>query len=372
MAKNKWMEQLYKLEGVSREHRNPFADVVRTPSPSVNFTFGKSHGLPRGYTLVTFGPPKCGKTTLLFMMIGQLHRDDPDAIAVIWDTEFRYEGQLSEADCIKWGIDPDRVIVICTNTAAGVFDRFEKDIGKMVQDGAPIKFAAIDSINGIQGRRSLNAKSIDVQQRGDHALTIQEGLKRILPVQRAGKIALYLSTHVRAEMDETEVMRGNTQRMAASFGLQHHCEYFMYIAPRLAVADRKDFFEQEFVDESKKDLADKAERTAHKIRCVMRANSMAPAGRAGEFTLDYQRGIINTFEEVFWLAVNRGVVERPNNRKYVFGGREWDGKDAFAIALRDEPEIAQKILQKLKDDDLKGLIVPTDEDKKYEDAVAAG
>ena len=80
MAKD-WMKALNKLEGAVEKSYNPFAYVLRSPSPSVNFTFGNSHGLPFGYTLILYGPPAGGKSLLSNAFIGQLHKDDPEAIA---------------------------------------------------------------------------------------------------------------------------------------------------------------------------------------------------------------------------------------------------------------------------------------------------
>jgi hypothetical protein len=77
----------------------------------------------------------------------------------------------------------------------------------------------------------MNADSVMVQQIGDEAKTLQDGFKRILAVQRKYKIAVVLTSHVRAEMDQAEQMRGNKVRMGASFGVQHYGEYFMFVEP---------------------------------------------------------------------------------------------------------------------------------------------
>ena len=105
---NKWMKRLQKLEGAVLRDYDPFQNVIRTVSPSVNFVFGNSHGLPLGYSLVLSGPPKGGKSLLCNAFIGQLHRDDPDAIAVKYNTELRELGQLTDHQCAVWGIDRDR------------------------------------------------------------------------------------------------------------------------------------------------------------------------------------------------------------------------------------------------------------------------
>jgi RecA/RadA recombinase len=353
---NKWMKKLLDMDNAVKGDINRFANVIQTPSPSVNFSFGKGGGIPRGYSAAFFGPPKGGKTLLLNATIGQLHRDDPTAIAIKFDTEMREEGQLPPTELAKWGIDPERYMAFSTNTPVGVFDCITKDIAAMCQDGAPIALIGIDSINSIMGRRAMNQDTIETQQIGDEAMTIQTGLKMVLPVQRKYNIALIMTAHVRAEMDALEQKRGNKVRMAASFGLQHHTEYFMYVERNRNKDARQDLLGHEFKDEALSDLAGNEDVTAHKIRTIMKANSMGPAGRTGEFTLDYHRGITNTHEEVFLLGINRGVIERPNNRTYIFGGKEWGSKEAAINALKDYPEVAADILKELRRRDIEGLI----------------
>jgi RecA/RadA recombinase len=353
---NKYMKKLLDMDNAVKGQVNRFANVIQTPSPSVNFSFGKGGGLPRGYSAVFYGPPKGGKTLLLNATIGQLHRDDPEAIAIKFDTEMREEGQLPPSEATKWGIDTERYVCFSTNNPMQIFDKISHEIAAMVQDGAPIALIGIDSVNSIIGRRTLNQDSIETQQIGDDAITIQVGLKSILETQRKLNIALIMTAHVRAEMDTLEQKRGNKTRIAAAFGLQHHTEYFLYVERNRNKEARADILGHEFKSEDLSDMAGNEDVTAHKIRTIMKANSMGPAGRTGEFTLDYNRGITNTHEEVFLLGINRGIIERPNNRTYVFGGKEWGSKEAAVNALKDYPEVAAEILKELRRRDIEGLI----------------
>lgn len=366
MAKD-WLKALQKLEGAVVKEYNPFAHVIRTPSPSVNFTFGKSHGLPLGYTLVLYGPPKGGKSVLCNAMIGQFHQDDPEGFAVKFNTELRERGQLSDDDAKMWGIDKKRYVAYDVNHPELVFDRIETDIAAMCQEGAPIKLVIIDSLTNIQGRRSLNADGIMTQQIGDLALTLQEGLKRILPVQRKYNFALVLTAHVRAEMDFAEQQRGNKVKMAISFGVQHLAEYFMFVEPNKSQGGRQTLLGAKLENTEAGDVRDNggkkgdAERLGHKIRVQMKDSSLGPKGRVGEFTLHYGKGIINTEEEVFLLGKNRKVIEQVNNLTYAFGDRKWSGgKPAILQALREDGDLRGAILEELKRRDLAGVFLSQD------------
>jgi hypothetical protein len=360
MAKNKWTEKLQKLEGSVVSDYNPFSHIIQSPSPSVNFCFGNSHGLPLGYSMVLWGPPKAGKSVLCNGFIGQLHQDDPDALVVKFNTEFRERGQMKDRDLKNFGIDKDRYIAYEVNAPAMVFDRIQTDINAMCQDGAPVKLIIVDSITGIQGRREMDSESIDKQQIGDHALTIQTGLKRILPVIRQHNIALILTAHARAELDMWEQKRGHKTKMQASFGVQHVCEYFMMVEKNATATGKKDMRDRPFINQAIQDIKGDGEMTGHKVQVWMQDSSMGPKDRSGEFTIDYTRGIINTYEEVFLLGTKCGIVERPNNVTYKYGSHEWRGKEAFWNALENDTEMQNSIIKRLKEIDLEGRI-PTDE-----------
>jgi RecA/RadA recombinase len=353
MAKD-WMKALNKLEGAVNREYNPHAHVLRTPSPSANFTFGNGHGLPLGYGLILYGPPAGGKSILCNAMIGQLHKDYEDAIAIKFDTEMREEAQNTDKMRRIHGIDDSRYIVYSVNQPDLIFDRIEKDVAAMCQEGAPIKLIVIDSINAILGRRSMNADSVMVQQIGDEAKTLQDGFKRIAAVQRKFRIAVVLTSHVRAEMDMAEQMRGNKVRMGASYGVQHYGEYFMFVEPNRSKEGKTDLLGNKLEDDNNTDLMDRAEVTGHKVRVTMKKSSLGPKMRTGEFTLDYNRGIINTHEEVFLLGVNRNVIEKPNNLTFTFGEKKWAGKPAMLDALKNDQDLQEKILEEIRRRDLAG------------------
>jgi RecA/RadA recombinase len=348
---NKFLSKLRALEGaVNPDDINPLLMTIRTPSPSVNWAFGvPGNGLPFGAGMVLYGPPKGGKSIICNAIVGQLHKDDPDAIVIKFNTEMRGAMQDNTSQHEMWGIDPDRFVVYDVNQPEHIFDRIEQDLNAMIQDGAKIKLIIIDSLTGIVGRRSQNATTILTQQIGDQAATIKDGLMRILPTIRKNKIALIATAHVRAEMDQLEQMRGNTVKMAAAWAAKHFFEFFCYIEPNRSKTGKTNLAGEEFTDPETVDFMDKAQKTAHKIRFTVKESSIGPAGRTAEFTLDYAKGIINTYEEIFTLAKNKGILERPNNQMYKYGELQWRGIVACLTAIRDSDTLQQQLLQAIYD-----------------------
>jgi hypothetical protein len=92
--------------------------------PSVNWSFAMpGNGMPFGYSMILYGPPKGGKSFLINAMIGQLHKDDPEAIAITYNTELRGQIQTNANQLALWGIDPDRFQVYDTNAPENIFDK---------------------------------------------------------------------------------------------------------------------------------------------------------------------------------------------------------------------------------------------------------
>lgn len=361
MANKKLMAKLLKLDGAVQSEYDPFTQVLKTSSPSVNFCFGNTWGLPLGYTLALYGPPKGGKSLLINSMIGQMHRDYPEAVAIKFNTEMRELVQLTPAQRQIWGIDSERYIAFEVNTPEGVFDRIEKDIAAAVQEGLDVKLIAIDSLNSVLGRRMMNATSVGTQQIGDKAQTYQDGLGRVLNVLRKYNISLILSLQVRAELDQHEQMRGNSVKMAAAWGVKHYAEYYMYVEMDPTKASRQDLLGNDLVDAEKKDLRGRSEQVAHHIRVCMKDSSVGPKGRYAAFTLKYDEGIINTHEEIFLLGLNLGIIQKPNQLSYEFANEKWTGKPAIVEAIRDDSALAQAILREcMKLDTITPHVTPED------------
>lgn len=361
MAKfDKLMERLQNHPGCITERYNIHADVLRSPSPSVNNTFGNGWGLPRGYTAVIWGPPKGGKSVLIHNFISQLHADDPDAVAAVFSTEMREQGQMSLVQMGKIGIDPKRYLAYETNRPEEIFDFIadEKEgIYGMVKEGLPVKLVVIDSTNSILGVREETQTTMNKNQIGDGALTVQKGLKWMLAAQRRGNFALIVTSQARAEMDQAEQMRGKTTRMAGAFGLQHFCEYFLYLEPNRNKAGRTNLLEEEYVDENVKDINDHPEKTAHRIKLTMQDSSLGPKGRTAEFTLDHDTlRVINVYEEVFKLGVARGIIEKPNQVTYIVKDKKFGGKGAILQALRDDFDLQAAIVKELREQDFKSAV----------------
>ena len=341
-----WMKKLNKMEGAANQAHNPYEEgnVLRSTSPSLNEIFGKGCGLPFGFTAISFGPPKAGKSLIANSFVAGLHRDYPDAIAVKFNTEMREAAQTG-AFMDMWGIDKDRYMGFDVNEPQFIFDHITGPLTEMVEQGMPLKLIVIDSMEGIEGVKAANKESILGHTIGDHALTIGEGLKRILPFIRRNKIAVICTSHVRANIGGGP--HGPKTKMAGGFAQKHWFEYYIEVKRAGAAEDKKDLAGKSFEDKEKKDFKRNSELTGHKVWTKMSQSSNGVAGRSGQFTFDYNSGIINQAEEIYKLACNYKLIERPNNTTHVLNEQKFNGKAAMAKHIMENEDVAQELLKRI-------------------------
>lgn len=342
MSTSKWVQQLRKHNGaVDYDEKALKTQVARSPSPGINYLFGKSHGLKPGYTAMIYGPAKSGKSLFSLAFAGQLHKDDPDAIVLHFDTEMR---ETVPTWAKTFGIDMDRIISYSTNDPREIFDFIANDVKAMLQDGAPIKMIIVDSLAMINYPKESNADSTTDFVIGDQASYLSRGMKAILPVIRKHGIYTILCQHVRANMDPNSA-KYRPFIIPGGHALKHSVEYWM-LCNKIESKDSKVF------DADKKDGSGNPVQTGHAIRVKMEENSLGPQNRSVEVHLSYKDGIVNQHMEIAELAVNMGIVERPNNVTYVFEDNKWRGFEDFANAIKIDESLAAKLISKIQEIDL--------------------
>lgn len=338
----KWMTMLKKQESaVDYKNLKRSERTFKSPSPGINYLFGKKQGILPGYTALISGPPKSGKSLFALGFAGQLHRDDPDAIILHFDTEYR---KTVDTWAGVFGIDLDRIQSYATNNPTEIFDFIATDVLAMLQAGAPIKMIIIDSLAMIQYPKEANRdKSTDFVM-GDAAAYLGPAMKMLIPVIRTYGIANIICQHARMNMDPAKakyypwIIPGGT-------ALKHSVEYWLF-CEKIAAKDTKTF------DSEVKDGSGNPIQTGHSIRVKMDENSLGPQNRSVEVALSYQHGIINQHVEIAELAKNMGLVERPNQSAYVFEGKSWTGFDNFALAIKADHEMQGKLVKRMQELDL--------------------
>ena len=90
-------------------------DKVRTPIEALNCLLGG--GIPLGGVFHSYGPPKSGKSTFFYQIMGMFQQEYPEGISIIIDQE----SSADPARLSQLGVNPDKVIRLPATSVEGGF-----------------------------------------------------------------------------------------------------------------------------------------------------------------------------------------------------------------------------------------------------------
>lgn len=337
-----WMSKLTKDFGaVAEDMALNTEKVISMPSPSLNWAVGNG-GIIEGKALCLYGPESGGKSLLMQLMIKEIQRRDPEAIAVLFDAEYSFNKEWFQ----KLGGDPSRLVVRQTNDPLKIFDWIEKDLQAMIQDGAPVRALAIDSVKAIRYPKDHKKQSTDLTMGGGGASYLGPALKAILPVIRENNLTTLMVQQVYEELDPMKAL-ANPYKLPDGRALKHFCDYMLEVT-------RIDAKKGKIFDDAKGELGSSVNKLqiGHEVKVKVKKNRTAAPFRTARFKLTYNDGIVDTVNELVDLAVSLGVVfhplsassGKPNAQAWQIGEHDQvRGLDNFKAWVADNPNVVDEM-----------------------------
>jgi len=292
-----WLKQLTKDFGkLSEDMPKPSDQVIKLDSPSFNWSTGTG-GIPVGKAVCFYGGENSGKSLLMQLVFASIQKEDPDAICVLFDTEYSHSPEWFT----KLGGDSSRLIVRQSNDPKKIFDFIIGEMYQMLQDGAPIRAIGIDSVKNIAYPKDIKNNTTDLTMGGGGASYLGPTLKRVMPVIREHNVTTILVQQVYEEMDQYKAM-SNPYKLPDGRALKHFCDLMIQV-DRLDTKDGR--------IESGENMVGGKQQIGHKIRLKNRKNRVGAPYRVAEFTLNYKSGIVDLHNEIVSLAISLGVVSHP-------------------------------------------------------------
>jgi recombination protein RecA len=344
MSSNKWLTKLTKDFGtLAQDMPKPADSVISLPSPSFNWAVGNG-GIVKGKAVCLFGPESGGKSLLMQLIMAQIHQEDPEAIGILFDSEFAFNPEWFK----KLGGDPGRLIVRQTNDPQKIFDYMspEGEMYEMLQEGAPIRFVGLDSVKGVRYPKDIKKNTTDQTMGGGGASYLGPALKGVLPVIREFNITTILVQQVYEEMDQYKKMN-NPWIVPDGRALKHFCDYMIQVEKLETKAGR--------IEEGS-NIHGGAQQVGHIIRLKCKKNRVAAPYRTAQLTLKYENGIVDTENELFDLAKSLGLIYHPvnpdtgkvSNLMWKFGDHDpVKGEANMREAVVGNPQLQKEILAAL-------------------------
>ena len=321
-------------------------EAISTGSPKLDEAIGIG-GIPMGRITQLAGQESSGKTMLALSCVREYLNKNPENTALFIDAEYTYDPAWAE----KQGVDTSRVMVIKTNDAKAIFEgligtvkvnKTTKKVSKNMKgildhviEGTDPRFKnlgiiVLDSIAVLNTPLELAAE-VGKANMAPIPRFMSTELKKLTPVVAQANVAFIGINQVRVNLGQ---MFGDPSTSPGGKALKHACSLMLNMAPVFSAGS---------VIED-----DSGERIGHTVRAKIQKNKVGAPFKQAEYKIEYQKGVVETHEEVFDLGIEYGLIVRPNNQMYEIAGESVRGRDA-AMKYFLENNLEADFIAKIKD-----------------------
>ena len=286
--------------------------VVSTGSLGLDIALGVG-GLPRGRVVEVFGPESSGKTTLTLQVIAEMQKLGGTCAFI--DAEHALDVQYAA----KLGVALNDLLVSQPDTGEQALEIADA----LVRSGS-VDLIVIDSVAALTPKAEIEGEMGDSLP-GLQARLMSQALRKLTAaIKRTNSMIIFIN-QIRMKIG---VMFGNPETTTGGNALKFYSSVRLDIRRTGAIKKGDEVIGSE-------------------TRVKVVKNKVAPPFKAAEFDILYGEGISRE-GEILDLGANCGVVEK-SGAWYSYGGdRIGQGKDNAREYLRERPEMAREIENRVR------------------------
>jgi recombination protein RecA len=291
------------------------SDAISTGSLGLDMALGIG-GLPRGRVIEIYGPESSGKTTLTLHVIAEAQKAGGTCAFI--DAEHA----LDPVYAAKLGVDVQNLLIAQPDTGEQALEIADT----LVRSGA-VDVLVIDSVAALVPKSELEGEMGDMQV-GTQARLMSQALRKL-----TGSISRTRSTVVfinQIRMKIGTMGYGSPETTTGGNALK------FYASVRLDIRRIGS-------------LKDKEEIIGNETKVKVVKNKMAPPFRTALFDIMFGQGI-SKHGELIDLGIKAGVVEKAGAWFSAMGQRIGQGRENAKQFLKDNPDLAKQIEQKIRGD----------------------
>jgi recombination protein RecA len=286
--------------------------AISTGSISLDFALGVG-GLPRGRVVEIFGPESSGKTTLALQTIAQAQK--LGGVAAFIDAEHALDAQYAQ----KLGVELDNLLVSQPDNGEQALE-----ITEVLIRSNGVDVVVIDSVAALVPRAEIEGEMGEAQM-GLQARLMSQALRKLTGGVSRSKTCLIFINQLREKIG---VMFGNPETTTGGRALKFYASVRLDIRRIGALKD-----------------GDAVVGGRTRVKVVK--NKVAPPFREAEFDVMYGEGISRE-GDLLDLGVDRKVVEKSGTWFAYGSERLGQGRENAKAFLKQHPEVAAAIEQKLR------------------------
>ena len=271
-------------------------------------------GLPRGRIVEIYGPESSGKTTMALHAIAEAQKRGGTCAFV--DAEHALDPVYAR----KLGVDVDNLLISQPDAGEQALEIADT----LVRSGA-VDILVVDSVAALVPRAELEGEMGDSHV-GLHARLMSQALRKLTGSVSRSKTMLIFLNQIRLKIG---VMFGNPETTTGGNALK------FYASVRLDIRRIGQIKERDEV-------------TGNQTRVKVVKNKLAPPFRQVEFDIMYGEGV-SKVGELIDLGVKAGIVEKAGAWFSYDSQRIGQGRENAKQFLRDHPDMANSIEQKVRE-----------------------
>jgi recombination protein RecA len=286
--------------------------AVSTGSLGLDIALGIG-GLPRGRVVEIYGPESSGKTTLTLQVIGEMQKLGGTCAFI--DAEHALDVQYAS----KLGVRLEDLLISQPDTGEQALEIADA----LVRSGS-VDMIVIDSVAALTPKAEIEGEMGDSLP-GLQARLMSQALRKLTAtIKRTNCLVIFIN-QIRMKIG---VMFGNPETTTGGNALKFYASVRLDIRRTGSIKKGDEVIGNET-----------------KVKVVK--NKVAPPFRSAEFDILYGEGISRE-GEVLDLGANCNVVEKSGAWYSYAGDRIGQGKDNAREYLREHPEIALDIENKVR------------------------
>ena len=290
-------------------------EVETIPSGSLGLDLALGvNGYPRGRVIEIYGPESSGKTTLTLHAIAEAQK--AGGIAAFIDAEHAFDRNYAE----KLGVDIGNLIISQPDNGEQALEITEN----LIRSGA-IDIVVIDSVAALTPKSEIEGEMGDSKM-GLHARLMSQALRKLTGTISKTNCTVFFINQLREKIG---VMFGNPETTTGGNALKFYASVRLDIRRSTQIKDGENVI---------------GNRT--KVKVVK--NKVAPPFKVAEFDIMYGEGISKT-GEILDLAVEFEIIKKAGSWFSYGDTKLGQGRDAVKVLIKDNPELADELEQKIKD-----------------------
>jgi len=288
-------------------------ETISSGSLGLDLALGVN-GYPKGRIIEIYGPESSGKTTLTLHAIAEAQK--AGGIAAFIDAEHAFDRNYAE----KLGVDIENLIISQPDNGEQALEIAEN----LIRSGA-IDIVVIDSVAALTPKSEIEGEMGDSKM-GLHARLMSQALRKLTGTISKTHCTVFFINQLREKIG---VMFGNPETTTGGNALKFYASVRLDIRRSSQIKDGENVI---------------GNRT--KVKVVK--NKVAPPFKTAEFDIMYGEGVSKT-GEILDLAVEFEVIKKAGSWFSYGETKLGQGRDAVKALIKDNPELADELEQKIKD-----------------------